>query len=304
MNRRHLMHAAFAGALTADLAVQASAAAAPAPVHRLRPAVIRTSDGANLAYTDWGAGPAVVFVHAWAMHSHMWQQQVAALTPQGFRCITFDRRGHGRSPDPGRGYDIDQLADDLASVMDQLDLKDVTLVAHSMGGAEAVRYLARHGSGGVKQLVLLAPATPCLAKAPDNPMGVPAEAFEQLRAVWAKDFPKWVGDNAAAYLTPQTSPETLAYNVRLMLECPITVAIAANKALVAADLRADCRKVGVPTLIVHGDADASAPLELTGRQAAALIPGARLVVLKGAPHGLYTTHVEAVNEAILGVLRS
>jgi pimeloyl-ACP methyl ester carboxylesterase len=304
MNRRHLMHAAFAGALTADLPVQASAAAAPAPVHRIRPAAIRTSDGASLAYTDWGSGPAVVFVHAWAMHSHMWAQQVAALTPQGFRCITFDRRGHGRSADPGRGYEIDQLADDLAAVVDQLDLRDVTLVGHSMGGAEAVRYLGRRGSSRVKQLVLLAPATPCLTKTADNPMGVPAEAFEQLRAVWAADFPKWVGDNAAAYLTPQTSPEALAYNIRLMLECPITVAIAANRALTAADLRADCRKIDVPTLIVHGDADASAPLELTGRQAAALIPGARLQVLKGAPHGLYTTHVEAVNAAILGVLRS
>lgn len=304
MNRRHLMHAAFAGAFAADLPVQASAAAAPAAVHRSRPAVIRTSDGASLSYTDWGSGPAVVFVHAWAMHSHMWQQQVAALTPEGFRCITFDRRGHGRSADPGRGYDMDQLADDLAAVLEQLELKDVTLVGHSMGGAEVVRYLGRHGSGRVKRGVLLAPATPCLTQKADNPMGVPAEAFEQLRAAWATDFPKWVGDNAAAYLTPQTSPETLAYNVRLLLDCPLTVAIACNKALTAADLRADCRKIDVPTLIVHGDADASAPLELTGRQAAALIPGARLQVLKGAPHGLYTTHAEAVNAAILGVLRT
>ena len=301
MNRRHLMHAAFATGLTVDLAARAAAAAPPV---RLRPAAIRATDGASLAYTDRGSGPPVVLVHAWALHSQMWDRQAEALTQAGFRTITFDRRGHGRSADPGRGYDIDTLADDLAAVLHQLDLKGVTLVGHSMGGAEVIHYLGRHGGSRVKQVVLLAPATPCLTQGPDNPHGLPAAAFDHVRSTWVADFPKWVGDNAGPFYTPQTSPETVAYGVRMMLECPLPVALATSRALTSADLRADCRKIAVPTLIVHGDADQSAPLDMCGRTTAALIPGAKLVVLPGAPHGLFTTHAEAVNQALLGVASS
>ncbi|THD77161.1 MAG: alpha/beta hydrolase [Phenylobacterium sp.] len=302
MNRRHLMHAAFAAGLAADLAARSPAAASP-PIG-LRPPAIRAADGASLAYTDRGAGPPVVLVHAWALHSKMWDRQVEALNHAGFRTITFDRRGHGRSPDPGRGYDIDTLAGDLAAVLDQLELTGVTLVGHSMGGAEVIRYLGRHGGSRVKRVVLLAPATPCLTLAHDNPAGLPAAAFEQLRGAWVADFPKWVGDNAAPFYTPQTSPEMVAYGVRMMLECPLPVALATSRALTAADLRADCRRIAAPTLIVHGDADQSAPLEMCGRTTAALIPNARLVVLPGAPHGLFTTYAEAVNQALIEAARA
>ncbi|HEX3699933.1 MAG TPA: alpha/beta hydrolase [Phenylobacterium sp.] len=302
MNRRHLMHAAFAAGFAADLAAQPRPALA-ATRARPRPSAIRAADGASLAYTDRGAGAPVVLVHAWAMHSQMWDRQVEALTQAGLRVVTFDRRGHGRSPDPGRGYDMDTLADDLAAVLDQLDLTGVTLVGHSMGGAEVIRYLARHGDARVRQAVLLAPAAPFLTQTPDNPTGVPAQAFEQLRAAWVEDFPKWAADNAAPFFTPRTSPETVAYGVRMMLECPLPVALACNRALVATDLRGDCGKITTPTLIVHGDADQSAPLEITGKVAARLIPNARLQVVTGAPHGLYTTHAETVNRAILEVAR-
>jgi pimeloyl-ACP methyl ester carboxylesterase len=220
------------------------------------------------------------------------------------RCVAFDRRGHGRSPDPGRGYDMDTLADDLAAVLEQLDLRNVTLVGHSMGGAEVIRYLARHGSGRVRQVVLLAPAAPCLTTSADNPYGLPAAAHEQIRQTWIRDFPKWVADNAAAFYTPDTSPEMVAYGQRMILECPLPVVLACNRALAAADLRADCAKVTVPTLVIHGDADRSAPLEITGKRVAALIPGARLEVLPGAPHGLFTTHAEAINARIGEVVRS
>jgi len=304
MNRRHMMHAAFAGGLIADLALHAEPVAA-GPVSRpSRPVAIRAADGANLAYTDRGEGRPVVLVHAWALKSQMWDRQVEALTEAGFRCITFDRRGHGRSPDPGHGYDIDTLADDLAAVLDQLDLRGVTLVAHSMGGAEAIRCLGRHGSSRVRRLVLLAPATPCLTKSTTNAQGLPAAAFEQIRAAWVHDFPKWVGDNARPFYTPDTSPETVACGVRMMLECPLPVALASNRALASADLRADCHRIDVPTLVMHGDADQSAPLDICGRVTAGLIPKARLLVVPGAPHGLFTTHAEAVNQAILGVARS
>jgi pimeloyl-ACP methyl ester carboxylesterase len=295
MNRRHMMHAAFAGAMLADLAASSEPAAAAPAARRIRPAAIRAADGASLAYSDWGEGPPVVFVSAWACPSRMWQAQVAALSQTGVRCVTFDRRGHGGSPDPGRGYDMDTLAGDLAAVLEQLDLNGVTLVGHSMGCAEIIRYLARHGGARVRQVVLLAPAAPCLTQTADNPFGLPAAAHEQIRQTWIRDFPKWVADNAPAFYTPDTSPEMVAYGARMILECPLPVALACNRALMSADLRGDCAKVRVPTLIVHGDADRSAPLEITGKRVAALIPGARLVVLPGAPHGLFTTHAAAVN---------
>lgn len=291
MNRRTLFPAAVA-------LWSAAAAADAAPVRRPRPDAIRTADGTPLAFTDWGQGRPIVFVHAWALSGRMWEVQVAALAQQGFRCITFDRRGHGRTPDPGRGYELDTLAEDLATVMDQLDLKDVTLVGHSMGAAEALHYLARRGQDRVRRLVLLAPATPCLTLKADNPQGFPAVAFEQIRAAWVRDFPKWVADNTPAFYTPETSAEAMAHGARMMLATPLPVAIACNRVLTDADVRPDCARVTIPTLVIHGDADASAPLDLTGRRTAALIRGARLEVLPGAPHGLFTTHAEPVNQAI------
>lgn len=302
MNRRHLMHAAFGSALLADLACDAAAAAPPA--RRRAPQTIEAADGAHLAYTDWGEGPPVLFVSAWACSSTMWQAQVARLTQAGLRCITFDRRGHGRSPDPGRGYDMDTLAGDIAAVLEQLDLRGVTLVGHSMGGAEAIRYLARRHDGRVARAVLVAPAAPYLTQTPDNPHGLPAAAHEQVRAAWLADFPKWLSDNARPFFTPETSQEMVAYGVRMLLACPLPVALACNRALVATDLRADCGKIAVPTLVVHGDADASAPLEITGKRVAALVPHARLLVLRGAPHGLFITHAEAVSEEILKAARA
>jgi len=295
----HMMHAAFADALDADLATEAGPmSAAPSALKGPKPAMIRARDGANLAYTDWGDGAPVVFVGSWALPSRMWEAQIAALASGSVRCVTFDRRGHGRSPDPGRGYDMDTLADDLAAVLEQLDLTGVTLVGHSMGCAEVIRYLARHGDARVRQLVLLSPAAPCLMQTPDNPYGLPAAAHEQVRQAWIADFPKWVADNARPFYTPETSPEMVAYGERMILECPLPVILATNRALITADLRGDCAKVALPTLVVHGDADVSAPLEITGERVAALIPGARLVVIPGAPHGMFTTHAQVVNAHI------
>jgi pimeloyl-ACP methyl ester carboxylesterase len=305
MHRRHLMHAAFASAVAADLADVAPAAAVPAaPARPARPPAVIAADGTQLAVRDWGEGPTVLFVNAWACPMRMWDLQVAGLTQAGVRCVTFDRRGHGRSQDPGRGYDMDTLASDLACVIEQLGLAEVTLVGHSMGAAESIRYLARLHGGQVRRAVLLAPAAPFLTQTADNPFGAPAEAHEQLRAAWVADFPKWLADNAAPFYTPATSPETVAAGVRMLLECPLPVALACNRALTSTDLRVDCRRIRTPTLVVHGDADASAPLEATGRRVAALVPGARLEVVQGAPHGLFTTHAELVNAAILAAVRS
>jgi pimeloyl-ACP methyl ester carboxylesterase len=300
MNRRNLIEAAM---LTAGAAATLAATAEAAP-KRARPATIQTNDGLALAYEDWGSGPPIVLVHSWALNKTMWRQQIPALIDAGFRVVAFDRRGHGRSGGNGQGYDMDTLADDLGCVMDQLDLKGAVLAGHSMASGEIVRYLTRHGRSRLARLVLISPTTPYLMKAPDNPQGVDPARLAEVRAALKRDFTGWMADNTAPFFTPQTRPETIRWCIDMMLDCPFSVGLATNKAYFEVDFRPDVKAVGVPTLVLHGDADASAPLELCGRPTAAMIPGARLEVLKGAPHGVFLTHAETVNRAIIDFARS
>jgi pimeloyl-ACP methyl ester carboxylesterase len=265
---------------------------------------VRTRDGVNLFCRTWGdpAGQPVLFAHSWAAHSDMWRYQMADLADRGYRCIAYDRRGHGRSSDPGHGYDTDSLADDMAQVIEAFDLTGAVLVGHSMAGGEIVRYLTRHGSGRVAKIVLIAPTTPCVAKRADNPHGIDPAMFEAVRATWRKDFHKWIGDNAAPFFTPETSPEAVRWMVDLTDSVSLDAAIACNREMTAADFRAEMRRIDVPTLVIHGDVDASAPLELTGRPTAALIPGARLEVYEGAPHGLFVTHMDRLNGDVAALI--
>jgi non-heme chloroperoxidase len=245
----------------------------------------------------------VVFLAGWTLTSEAWAYQAAELSDQGLRCIAYDRRGHGRSDDPGRGYDLDTLADDLASVLETLDLTDVTLVAHSFGALEATRYLSRHGPGRVGRVLFLAPAGPCLLRKPDNPAGAPRAYFEQTWKLWRADFPKWLDDNTAPFFAPDTSAGIVAWTKGLMTQCSMRAVLDVGRTLAETDLRAELARLRLPVLVIHGDKDASAPLELTGRQMAALIPGARLVVYDGAPHGLYITHMGRLNADILAFAR-
>lgn len=258
-------------------------------------AFIETSDGTRLHWRAWGRGAPVLFVHSWAMRTEMWDYQFAALAERGCRCIGYDRRGHGRSDIPAEGYDYDTLADDLAAVIAALDLRGVTLVGHSMGACEIVRYLTRHGSARVKRIALLAPTAPLLLQTKDNPAGFPAAALEAMRAEWRRDFPKWVADNTAPFFVPETSPEIIKWGIDMLLEIPLPVAIACNRTVAGSDLREDLRRIAVPTLLLHGDKDVSAPLELTGRPTAALIANCTFKLYEGAPHGLMYTHMERVN---------
>jgi pimeloyl-ACP methyl ester carboxylesterase len=256
-------------------------------------------DGTRLQCSAWGEGAPVLFLHSWAMQARMWDYQFAALAPHGVRCLGFDRRGHGRSDQPADGYDYDTLADDLAAVIEAQDLHDVTLVGHSMGAGEIVRYLTRHGSGRVKRIALLAPTTPFLTQTPDNPAGLPAAAFEAMRAAWMVDFPGWVAQNSAPFFTPATSKALIDWAVGMMLEIPLPVALACNRAVTDTDFRAELARVDVPCLVIHGDADASAPLALAGAPTAALIPGCELKIYEGAPHGLMFTHTDRLNADLL-----
>ncbi|MET0271812.1 MAG: alpha/beta hydrolase [Phenylobacterium sp.] len=297
MLRRHVLTAALA----APLAVAAVRPAQAAPRRNIE---VRARDGVRLFHRDWGEGRPVVFAASWGLNSEMWAYQVAELSEHSLRCIAYDRRGHGRSEMRSEGYDMDTLADDLAAVIEGLDLKDVVLVGHSMGGAEVIHYLGRHGTSRVGKVALLAPSAPYLTKTADNPYGIAPAYFEASIARWRADFPKWSMDNQPPFFTPQTSPEMKAWLTDQMLSTPVPVLIAAFRALVAKDLRPDLARVDRPTLILHGDKDASALLEITGRRVAAGIRGAELKVYEGAPHGLFVTHMDRVNADLLRFIRA
>lgn len=255
-------------------------------------------DGTRLFVSDRGAGPAILLLSAWTLRSDAWGFHQAALVEWGYRVVAPDRRGHGRSDEPARGYDLDTLADDVAAIIAALDLRDVTLVAHSMGAAEAVRYLGRHGQARVARLLLVAPVTPCLTAGADNPDGVPAAAFDGMRAAIAADFPKWLSDNEAPFFTADISRETREWVRGMMLSVALPTVLACHRAFTAADLRDDCRAIACPTLIVQGDQDASAPLAITGRATAALIPDCVLHVVASAPHALPITHAAALLDIV------
>lgn len=311
MDRRDILKSAVAVGTSMGLMAgsgQAMAAGGESPVSMPRgpsASFIRTRDGVELFYRDWGTGRPVVFLSGWALTSDMWNYQMVPLSEQGLRCIAYDRRGHGRSSDPGRGYDYDTLADDLDAVLEALDLREVTLVGHSMASGELVRYLSRHGSRRVARLVFLAPAaTPFLLKTLDNPDGIDASVFELHRdQVLLRDFPGWLAANARPFVVAETSTAMMEWLVSLMRQCSMKAVIECNRAMTSTDFRAELPRIRLPTLVIHGDKDASAPIELTGRRTAQLIPSSRFELYEGAPHGLFVTHLDRLNADLLAFAR-
>jgi pimeloyl-ACP methyl ester carboxylesterase len=268
---------------------------------------VQTDDEVSLFYRDWGEGEPVVFCAAWALSSIAWQYQMISVVDSGRRAVAYDRRGHGRSDDPGRGYDYDTLAEDLASLFEGLDLHDVTLVAHSMGSGEAVRYLTRYGDGRVARLLLLAPTTPFVLKTPDNEHGVDGQFFAEGRDEWRRDFGRWILENEAAYFgdgLPGCEISSLLrdWTKADILTTTLQAAIESQRSAVETDFRKELSTLSVPTLVVQGDADASAPLPLTGARTAKLVPNCRLLVYENAPHGLYLTHRERLNVDLLAFI--
>lgn len=299
MYRRDVLKATTAAITGAALLAAEGAVAAspqsPRSTGKRRP-FVDTPDGTQLFVRDWGTGTPVVFLGGWALTSEIWNYQMAPLSESGLRCISYDRRGHGRSSDPGRGYEYDTLADDLGEVLEALGLSNVTVVAHSMAGGEIVRYLTRHGSKRIARIAFIGPTLPFLTRTADNPQGIDPNVFEQgRRNVLLKDFPKGLHDNMRPFVLPETSEQLLSWVERQMLQCSMKALLDCNRALTATDFRAELPKITLPTLIVHGDKDASAPLALTGRPTAALIAGAQLKIYEGAPHGLMLTHTERLN---------
>ena len=264
---------------------------------------ITTRDGTRLFCRSWGEGPAIVFAHAWAMSSEVWQPQMLKLSQAGFRCIAYDRRGHGRSDDPGRGYDYDTLSDDLAAVVEAFDVYDATFVGHSMGCGEIVRYLSRHGTARAGRVVMQAPSLPYMTRTDDNPDG-PGDAAQsaEWRALWSTHFAEWIAPAVAAAYGPDASPDRVRRTVDIMLGCSLQAVISCNEAVTDTDFRAELARLRLPSLVLHGDADQSCPLDATGRKVAALVRGARLRVYPGATHAFVGTHVDQIVGDVLGFI--
>ena len=258
--------------------------------------MIETRDGTRIHFRDWGAGRPIVFVAPWGLCSDWWDIPVITLSERSWRCVTFDRRGHGRSDDPCRGYDFDTLADDIAAVLDELDVQNAVLVGHSMGGAEVVRYLARYRSNRVTHAVLIAPTTPFTMKTDDNPGGAPREDLEKTRESLKQDLPRRVAEAAPDFFglpKDTVSTETIDWWCRMFLDrVSIKVLSELYKEMTETDFRPDLRTIRTPTLILHGDIDKSAPLELHGRPTHELLAGSRLLVYENTAHALPYTHTD------------
>lgn len=290
------------GASTAGGIASRHIAAMPDATSARNRCTVPAADGTRLYVRDVGSGAPVVFLHSWMLAAPMWQYQVAELARRGHRCILPDRRGHGRSDEPGSGYDLDTLVDDVDRIAGAFGLDQFALVGHSFGCVEAARYASTKGRGRVSRVALLSPTTPLLRRTDDNPLGIDEAAFEFLRELWRRDFAAWIDENAAPFVTPETSPGIVRWISDMMLRTPLDVGIACNETMVAADTRDDLRSLTIPALVVHGDADASAPLALTGLPTANLLPHATLRVYEGAPHGLFVTHRERLNADLAGFL--
>jgi non-heme chloroperoxidase len=269
------------------------------------PGHIQTPDGASLFYRDWGTGQPLLFLSGWTLNSSMWAYQMQPLAEDGLRCIAYDRRAHGRSSDPGGGYGFDTLADDLNCVIETLGLDGVTLIAHSFASGEVVRYLSRHGSGRIAGIVLVAPAAiPFLQKTADNPGGIDGALFDQLRTALVEDFAGWAESGAEAYFAGLASRGTIDATIGMMNLTSHQAMLAMSRIQPTTDFRSELARIMVPTLLIHGDRDASAPAELTSVPAAKLIPGAQLIIYEGGPHGLYFTHKKKLNMDIERFARS
>jgi len=265
---------------------------------------IQTRDHTRLFYTDGGAGKPIVFVASAWLDSRMWEFQIPYLVDHGFRCTAYDRRGHGRSDSPWDGYDYDTLADDLATLLDHLDLRDLTLVSHSAGAGEIVRYLARHGAARVGRIAIVSGTTPGLMKRADNSSGIDIELVQADLARRTADRPRWFAENAGGFFGVglpgvHVSPEHTEFVIRQCLDCSARATVQFFLTGFTSDLRDQLRALDLPALIVHGDRDIQAPIELCGQKTAQLVRGSALRVYENAAHGLFLTHADRLNADLL-----
>ena len=270
---------------------------------------ITTKDGTSIYYKDWGNGPVVTFSHGWPLSSDAWDGQMLFLVQKGFRVVAHDRRGHGRSSQASSGNDMNGYADDLAAVIEALDLKDATLVGHSTGGGEVARYIGRHGTKRVAKAVLIAAVPPLMLKTAANPEGLPLEVFDAMRNALFKDRSQFYRDLALAFYGAnrpgaKVSQGTLDQFWLWSMQSGLKNAYESIKAFSETDFTEDLKKFDVPTLILHGEDDQIVPVKDSAPKSARLIKGAKDVYYPGAPHGITSTHQDQVNEQLLAFIRA
>ncbi|HLB10933.1 MAG TPA: alpha/beta hydrolase [Gemmatimonadaceae bacterium] len=265
---------------------------------------ITTKDGTKIFYKDWGKGQPVVFSHGWPLNADAWDDQLYMFATNGYRAIAHDRRGHGRSTQTSVGNDMDTYADDLATLVKELDLKDAIHIGHSTGGGEVARYIARHGTKRVAKAVLVGAVTPGLLKTGKNPDGVPMDVFDKIRAGLKADRSQYFKDFSVPFYGANRTGSAVSQGVRdafwlMSMQVGFVAAYECVKAFSETDFTEDLKKFDIPTLVIHGDDDQIVPINVAGLRAAKMIKDATLEVYKGAPHGLMTTNKQQFNSDLM-----
>jgi len=270
---------------------------------------ITTKDGTQIFYKDWGKGQPVVFSHGWPLSADAWEDQMVFLADHGYRCIAHDRRGHGRSSQPWNGNEMDTYADDMAALVEALDLKGAIHIGHSTGGGEVARYIGRHGTKRVAIAVLISAVPPLMLKTSANPGGLPIDVFNQLRASVLADRSQFFKDLSAPFYGANRPEAKVSQGLRDSfwlqgMTAGFKGVFDCIKAFSETDFTEDLKKFDVPTLIIHGDDDQIVPMVASAQLSAKIIKGATWKIYPGAPHGLCSTHKDQINQDLLAFLES